>query len=90
MFAQLADQPQWVRKTLTAEGVVVNIRRPKHNMTKVDIGRILKTSWIKDDLSSVHVINHLQFNLVVILYMSTGARLGAFFAGAFRYQVRTA
>ena len=85
---QSADEPQWVRKTLVAEGVVVNIRHVKQNTTHIDLNRVLKVSWVHDDLSSFHIIDHIQFNFTIILYMSTGARLRAFFTGGLRYQVK--
>jgi hypothetical protein len=41
---------QWVWKTLVAEGVVVNKRRPKHNFTARDLTRVLTGHRTKDDL----------------------------------------
>jgi hypothetical protein len=45
-----SDPLQWVRKILTAEGVVINAHRPKHNFTVRDLTRILITIWTLDDL----------------------------------------
>ncbi|OAG42721.1 AdoMet-dependent rRNA methyltransferase SPB1 [Fonsecaea monophora] len=40
----------WVRQTLTREGIVVNKHRPKHNFTDRDLNRVLLTLWTRDDL----------------------------------------
>lgn len=35
----------WVRRTLTLEGIVVNKHRPKHNFTVRDLTRVLLALW---------------------------------------------
>jgi hypothetical protein len=64
---------------LGAEKLVVDLRRPKHNFTDRDVSRILKAVWAKDDASYIHERDRIEFNMLVILYMSTGARYMAFF-----------
>lgn len=58
-----------VRKTLTAESLVVNKRWEKHLFTLQDLTRILVTLWTRDDLilisralsNTVHVIFRMYF-----------------------------
>ncbi|EXJ72789.1 uncharacterized protein A1O5_03936 [Cladophialophora psammophila CBS 110553] len=76
----------WVRKTLTAEGVVVKAHLPKHNFTARDLTRLLVTLWTKDDLIFIHERYRIQFTLITCVYCWTGARLGAFFTGGLRYE----
>lgn len=42
---QRANIIQWVRRTLTLEGIVVNKHRPKHNFTVRDLTRVLLKLW---------------------------------------------
>lgn len=79
--------PQWVRKTLTAGGLVVNKRRPKHLFTLNDLTRFLFTRWTQDDLVFIHERYRLQFILIFRMYCWTEARLAAFFTGGLRYGV---
>jgi hypothetical protein len=78
---------QFVRKTLTKEGVVVNIQRPKHLFTWRDLTRVLRTLWTQDDLIFVHDRYRVQFTLIFRMYCWTGARLSAFFTGGLCYEV---
>lgn len=71
--------------TLTAEGLVVNKRRPKHLFTLRDLTRLLLTLWTEDDLIFVHERYLLQFTLIFRIYCWTGARLAAFFTGSLHY-----
>ena len=73
---------------MTKEGLVANIKRPKHNFTERDARRILKTPWTKDDPIFIPHRYRLQFHYIFIEFLRTGARLGAFFTGGLRYEVR--
>jgi hypothetical protein len=77
-----------VRKTLTAEGVVVHVKKPKDNFTKRDLERVFQTLWNEDDLTFTSEYYRACFTLIVLLYCETGARLSAFFKGGLRYRVR--
>jgi hypothetical protein len=68
MRGNQSDLPQLVRKTLTAEGVAVNIRRPKHLFTWRDLNRLLVTLWTQDDLVFVYERYRLQYMLVIRMY----------------------
>jgi hypothetical protein len=37
---------------LTSEGLVVNVKKPKHNFTLTTLTKVLVTLWAKDDLVS--------------------------------------
>ena len=52
---------QRVRKTLVAEGVVINQRRPKHNFTARDLTRVLTGLWTKDNLVFIPERYRIQF-----------------------------
>jgi hypothetical protein len=58
---------------------MVNIKRPKHNFSVVDLTRVLVTLWTKDDLIFISERYRLQFTFIFRVYCWTGARLGAFF-----------
>jgi hypothetical protein len=70
-----------VRKTLTTEGVVVHVKKPKDNFTKRDLERVFQTLWNEDDLTFTSEYYRACFTLIVLLYCETGARLSAFFKG---------
>jgi hypothetical protein len=70
---------RWVRTALVAEKLIVDLRQPKHNLTDRDVSRILTAVLTKDDASYIHERDRIQFNMLVILYMSMGAWYAAFF-----------
>ena len=70
-----------MRKTLTAEGVVVHVKKPKDNFTKRDLKRVFQTLWNKDDLTFTSEYYRTCFTLIALPYCETGARLSAFFRG---------
>lgn len=79
---------QWVRRVLTAEGIVVNQRLPKDNFSVENLTHVLRTLWTKDDLSYVPECYRVQFMFIINVYCWTGARLGAFFTGGLEYEVK--
>src|SRR3954469_10266974 len=62
------------RVTLTVEGLVVNIKRPKYDFT---------LTTLTDDLIFIPERYRLQCTLISRVYCWTGARLGAFFMRGF-------
>jgi hypothetical protein len=68
-----------VRKTFTAEGVVVHVKKPKNNFTNRDLERVFQTLWNEDDLTFTSEYYRACFTLIALLYCKTGARLSAFF-----------
>lgn len=71
---------------LTAEGLLVNKRRPKHNFTATDLTRIRITPWTKDDLVFTPERYRIQFTFIIGVYYWTGARINAFFKNGLRYR----
>lgn len=84
MEGNQSDPFQFVRKTLTEEGVVVNIQLAKHTFTSRDLTRLPVTLWTQDDLMFIPERYRLQYTLIIRLYCWTGARLSAFFTGGLR------
>jgi len=76
----------WVRQTLTREGIVLNKHRPKHNFTDRDLGRVLLTLWTRDDLIFITERYRVQTTFIIHVYCWTGARIGAFFTDGLRYK----
>src|SRR2546423_1361694 len=70
---------------LTAEGLVVNIKKPKYNFTVTTLTKVLVTLWTKDDLIFIPERYRLQYTFILRVYCWTGARLSAFLTGGFRY-----
>jgi len=60
----------WVRRTLTLEGIVVNKHRPKHNFTVRDLTRVLLALWTQDDLifipGAISSPDHLHYTCVLL------------------------
>lgn len=59
---------QWVRRTLTLEGIVVNKHRPKHNFTMRDLTRVLLTLWTRDDLIFIPERYRVQTTFIIHVY----------------------
>ena|ERR1700761_3032854 len=76
--------PQWIRRTLVLEGVVVNKRRPKHNFTVLDLTRVLLALWTYDDLIFIHERYRIQVTFLIHVYCWTGACINAFVADGLR------
>lgn len=81
---------QWVRRTLTLEGIVFNKHRPKHNFTVRDLARVLLALWTRDDLIFIPERYRVQTTFIIHVYCWTGARIGAFFTDGLRYNVEIA
>lgn len=60
--------------------------KEKHNFTVVDLVRVLKTLWTKDDLMFIPERYRIQFTFALRIYCWTGARLDTFFKGGLRYR----
>jgi hypothetical protein len=76
---------QWVRRSLTREGIVVNKHCPKHNFRARDLTRVLLTLWTRDDL--IFIPERYRVQTTFNVYCWTGARIGAFFTDGLRYEV---
>ncbi|KAK5080233.1 hypothetical protein LTR05_008746 [Lithohypha guttulata] len=76
----------WQRRVLTAQGLLVNVRRPKHNFTVTDLSRIVVAAWTNDDLVFTPERYRIQFTFIIRVFCWTGARIGAFLTGGLRYE----
>ncbi|KAI8309479.1 hypothetical protein K4K61_001645, partial [Colletotrichum sp. SAR11_59] len=68
---------RWIRCVLTAEGVLEDRKKPKHNLDRVALDRLLHVIW--HDLIVPHERMRIQLHLLLILYVTTGARVGGLF-----------
>ena len=55
---------QWVRRTLTKEGLIVKKNRPKHLFSEENLAQVLLALWIKNDLIFIHECNRIQFAFI--------------------------
>jgi hypothetical protein len=51
---------------LTEEGLVVNIRKPKHLLPKRDVYRLLQTLWTQDNLIFIPERYRIQFTFIFL------------------------
>lgn len=86
---------QWVRHTLTLEGLIVNQKKPKHLFGEQELVQFNKTFWIVDDDHFIHPRNKAQIPFIIAVFCWTGARIGAFLPDrkddtkkGLQYQVR--
>ncbi|KAF6819896.1 hypothetical protein CPLU01_12908 [Colletotrichum plurivorum] len=75
---------RYATRVLTAEGVLEDKKREKHNLDCVALDRLLHAIW--SDLTVPHERARIQLPLLFILYATTGARVGALFAGNVTYK----
>ena len=87
---------QWVRHTLTQEGLVVNKKKPKHLCGDKELAHFTKTFWTVDDDHFIHPRNKAQISFIIAVFCWTGARNGACFPDkkddskkGLRYRVRS-
>jgi hypothetical protein len=59
---------KWVRTTLVAEGLVVNVRFPKGLFNDTDLTRLLLTLWTKDNLGYIPERYRVQFSFITNVY----------------------
>ena len=92
VFARIQNRAltrhQWVRRTPTLEGIVVNKHRPKHNFTERDLNCVRLKLWSRDDLIFIPERYWVQTTFIIHVYCWTGARIGAFFMDGLWYKVR--
>ena len=63
---------------MTVEGLVCNVKSPKHNLTKATLEHILETIWSGEDQMYIHERYRLQFVFLLLLYTAAGARIDAY------------
>ncbi|GKT92451.1 hypothetical protein Ct61P_10301 [Colletotrichum tofieldiae] len=75
---------RWMRRVLTAEGVLEDKKKEKYNLNCIALDRLLHAIW--SDLTVPHERVRIQLHLLFMLYVTTGARIGALFAGNVTYK----
>ncbi|KZL75529.1 hypothetical protein CT0861_13119 [Colletotrichum tofieldiae] len=75
---------RWMRRVLTAEGVLEDKKKEKYNLDCIALDRLLHAIW--SDLTVPHERVRIQLHLLFMLYVTTGARIGALFAGNVTYK----
>ncbi|KAJ5268057.1 hypothetical protein N7524_006097 [Penicillium chrysogenum] len=68
----------WIKKTLTADGVVVDQKKEKLNFTKQDFLRTVSSLWQTDHQTFIPGMLKVVLLFALQLYLFTGARVGAF------------
>ncbi|KAJ5829188.1 uncharacterized protein N7525_007441 [Penicillium rubens] len=68
----------WIKKTLTADGVVVDQKKEKLNFTKQDFLRTVSSLWQTDHQTFIPGLLKVVILFALQLYLFTGARVGAF------------
>lgn len=86
---------QWIKKTLTADGVVVDQKKEKLNFTRHDFLRVVSSLWQTDHQTFIPGLLKVVILFALQLYLFTGARVGAFIPSSedkhergLRYEVR--
>ena len=69
---------QWIRKTLTKEGLVVKKHKKKHLFGEREMIRFTTTFWTVDDAVFVRPHNRAQIHWLIDFFLWTRARIGAF------------
>lgn len=69
---------QWIKKTLTAEGTIVNQKKEKLNFTRHDFLRTVSSLWQTDHQTFIPGLLKVVILFALQLYLFTGARVGSF------------
>lgn len=92
----ILNAKQWIKKTLTAEGTVVALKKEKLNFTKNDFLRIVSSLWQTDHQTFIPGLLKVVILFSLQLYLFTGARVGSFIPSSehkhergLRYKVRS-
>ncbi|KAJ5839490.1 uncharacterized protein N7525_004678 [Penicillium rubens] len=70
--------PTWIKKTLTADGVVVDQKKEKLNFTRHDFLRTVSSLWQTDHQTFIPGLLKVVILFALQLFLFTGARVGAF------------
>ncbi|KAI2741899.1 hypothetical protein DTO013E5_5321 [Penicillium roqueforti] len=68
----------WIKKTLTAEGTIVNQKKEKLNFTRHDFLRTVSSLWQTDHQTFIPGLLKVVILFALQLYLFTGARVGSF------------
>jgi hypothetical protein len=76
-----------VRTTLTAEGVVVYVKKDKENFTKRDLDRVLDAIWNADGLASIPERYRIYSTIDYLVLLRNRSQAERLFKGGLRYEV---
>ena len=86
---------QWIKNTLTAEGIVVNQKKQKYNFKRDNFLDVVASIWQTDHQMFMPGLTKVLILFALQLYLFTGARVGSFMPSnenkhekGLRYEVR--
>ncbi|KAJ6019330.1 hypothetical protein N7522_001397 [Penicillium canescens] len=68
----------WIKNTLTAEGIVVNQKKQKYNFKRDDFLKVVSSIWQTDHQKFIPGLTKVLILFALQLYLFTGARVGTF------------
>ena len=74
----LFHEMQWIKNTLTAEGIVVNQKKQKYNFKRDDFLKVVSSIWQTDHQKFIPGLTKVLILFALQLYLFTGARVGTF------------
>lgn len=86
---------EWIKKTLTEEGEVEDIKKQKFNFDRNDFTDLVASMWTRDCPIFMHGLLKVSILFALQVFLFTGARIGAFIPESkrksqrgLRYRVR--
>ncbi|OQD85679.1 hypothetical protein PENANT_c009G09656 [Penicillium antarcticum] len=73
-----STKTEWIKNTLTAEGIVVNQKKQKYNFKRDDFLKIVASIWQSDHQKFIPGLTKVLILFALQLYLFTGARVGTF------------
>ncbi|KAJ5139335.1 uncharacterized protein N7515_004183, partial [Penicillium bovifimosum] len=80
MSVALEDRKEifnWIKRSLTAEGIIENIESPNHSFARKDFLRTVASLWQTDHRRFIPGLLKVIILFTLQLYLFTGARIGA-------------
>ncbi|KAJ5145808.1 uncharacterized protein N7515_000372 [Penicillium bovifimosum] len=68
----------WIKNTLTAEGIVVDQKKQKYNFKRDDFLKVVASIWQADHQKFIPGLTKVLILFALQLYLFTGARVGTF------------
>lgn len=79
---------QWIKKTLTEEGEIEDIKKEKFNYTADDYLKTVSSLWTRDSPVFFHGLLKILIVFALQVFLFTGARIGAFIPDAKKKKQR--
>lgn len=74
----LLMQLQWIKKALTVNKVIEDVKKQKFNFTRDDFQNTTSSLWTRDSPIFIHGLLKIFILFALQVYLFTGARIGAF------------